>query len=72
MGLGIAQEMEVRLQQQGDSHAREQELQAMKNLIAPNGLGRVFKILVQQKGLKDLKLGGLAYRPFTPEVLFSL
>jgi SAM-dependent MidA family methyltransferase len=72
MSLGIAQEIEARLQQQGDSHSREQELQAMKMLITPNGLGRVFKVLVQQKGLKDLKLSGLAYRPFTPDALFSL
>jgi SAM-dependent MidA family methyltransferase len=79
MGLGIAQEMETRLQQHRDLPAgqaglqsREKELAAMKNLIAPDELGRVFKILVQHKSLKGLKLDGLTYRPFSPEVLFSL
>jgi SAM-dependent MidA family methyltransferase len=72
MGLGIAQEMEKRLQQYEDLQAREKELVAMKNLIAPDGLGRVFKILIQHKRLNGLKLDGLAYRPFSPEVLFSL
>ncbi len=79
MGLGITQEMETRLQQHGDLPAgqaglpsREKELAAMKNLIAPDGLGRVFKILIQHKRLKGLKLDGLNYRPFSPEVLFSL
>ncbi len=79
MGLGITREMETRLQRHGDLPAgqaglqsREKELEAMKNLIAPDGLGRVFKILIQHKRLKGLKLDGLTYRPFSPEVLFSL
>ncbi len=72
MGLGITQEMETRLQRYGDLQSREKELGAMKNLIAPDGLGRVFKILIQHKRLKGLKLDGLTYRPFSPEVLFSL
>ncbi|MCI0527089.1 MAG: SAM-dependent methyltransferase [Nitrospira sp.] len=72
MGLGIAQEMEVRLQKHTDHQSREQELLAMKGLIAPDGLGRVFKVLIQHKRLKGLKLDGLTYRPFSPEVLFSL
>ena len=72
VGLGITQEIETRLKQQPDLQSREQELSAMKHLVAPNGLGRVFKILIQHKGLKDPKLAGLTYRPFGPEVLFSL
>jgi SAM-dependent MidA family methyltransferase len=72
MGLGITQEMEARLQQHEDPQSRERELLAMKNLIAPDGLGGVFKILVQHKSLGGLKLEGLKYRPFSPEVLFSL
>jgi SAM-dependent MidA family methyltransferase len=72
MGLGIAQEMEARLQRHQDLQSREKELAAMKNLIAPDELGRVFKVLIQHKSLKGLKLDGLAYRPFSPEVLFSL
>ncbi|HLB02404.1 MAG TPA: hypothetical protein VJM77_04645, partial [Nitrospiria bacterium] len=70
--LGITQEIETRLKQQPDLQSREQELSAMKHLLAPNGLGRVFKILIQHKGLKDPQLAGLTYRPFPPEVLFSL
>jgi SAM-dependent MidA family methyltransferase len=72
MGLGAAQEMEARLQRHGDPQSRERELAAMKNLIAPDGLGKVFKILIQHKRLKGLKLNGLTYRPFSPEALFSL
>jgi SAM-dependent MidA family methyltransferase len=72
MGLGIAQEMETRLQRHGELQSREKELSAMKNLIAPDGLGRVYKILIQHKRLKGLTLDGLTYRPFSPEVLFSL
>jgi SAM-dependent MidA family methyltransferase len=72
MGLGITREMESRLEQHEDPQSRERELLAMKNLIAPDGLGGVFKILVQHKSLEGLKLEGLMYRPFSPEVLFSL
>ena len=72
IGLGITQEIENRLEQQTDRQSREQQLSAMKHLLAPNGLGRVFKILIQHKGLKDLKLAGLTYRPFALEALFSL
>jgi len=72
VGLGITQEIENRLEQQTDRQSREQQLSAMKHLLAPNGLGRVFKILIQHKGLKDPQLAGLTYRPFGPEVLFSL
>lgn len=72
VGLGITREIENRLEQQTDRQSREQQLSAMKHLLAPNGLGRVFKILIQHKGLKDPQLAGLTYRPFGPEVLLSL
>ncbi|MGH7273705.1 MAG: class I SAM-dependent methyltransferase [Nitrospiria bacterium] len=72
IGLGITQEIEARLGQQTDRQSREQQLIAMKHLVARTGLGKVFKILIQHKGPKDLKLAGLTYRPFPPEALLSL
>lgn len=72
ISLGIAQEMETRLASYPEGQVRERELAALKHLISPSGLGRVFKILIQGKGLEDLRLEGLNYRPFAAETLFSL
>jgi SAM-dependent MidA family methyltransferase len=72
IGLGIDQEMEARLASHQEDQARERELAALKHLISPTGPGKVFKILIQGKGLEGLELGGLNYRPFAAETLFSL
>ncbi len=71
MGLGIAQAIERRLEGLGEA-ARERELASMTALISPTGMGRVFKVLIQHKGLGDAKLDGLTYRSYGPDALFSL
>ncbi len=63
MGLGVAQEME-RL----DPTSRE--LAAAKRLLARESMGGVFKVLIQQKGIKGpLALEGLSFRPFFNDAL---
>jgi len=69
MGLGIAQEME-RIVSQGAATAQgEREFLALKQLIDPAGMGRVFKVLVQSKNIEGKGLAGMTYRPFFPEAI---
>jgi len=63
LGLGAADVMEARLAA-CDTIQREVELAAMKMLLAPDGMGRVFKVLIQQKGVISPHLSGLTFRPF--------
>lgn len=45
------------------------ELQSAIQLLRADGMGRTFKILVQHKGLADLQLDGLRFKPFFGSVL---
>jgi len=66
LGLGAAEAMETRLAA-CDAIQREVELAAMKMLLAPEsmgGMGRAFKVLIQQKGAVSPRLSGLTFRPF--------
>lgn len=65
MGLGIAQRMEVPGSKMFESEAARKEFLAMKQLMAPEGMGKTFKILIQGKGMaSDPKLDGLQFKPF--------
>lgn len=63
LGLGAAEAMETRLAA-CDTIQREVELAAMKMLLASDGMGRAFKVLIQQKGVASPCLSGLTFRPF--------
>jgi SAM-dependent MidA family methyltransferase len=63
LGLGAAEVMEERLAA-CDAIQREVELAAMKLLLAPDGMGRAFKVLVQRKGMPPAPLSGLKFRSF--------
>ncbi|GJQ59388.1 MAG: SAM-dependent methyltransferase [Candidatus Scalindua sp.] len=52
LALGILDTMK-------ESHGDMGRFLTMKNLILPGGMGDVFKVLIQHKGLKDPKLIGL-------------
>jgi SAM-dependent MidA family methyltransferase len=63
MGLGVAELAQARLDRLEDVR-REVELAAVKMLLAPDGMGRAFKVLIQYKGLAPSPLRGLTFRPF--------
>jgi len=65
MGLGIAQRMEEAAAEMETSAEARRTFLAMRHLMAPDGMGSVFKVLIQGKGVQsDLPLDGLKFRPF--------
>jgi SAM-dependent MidA family methyltransferase len=79
LGLGAAEAMEARLSACDDLE-REVELAAMKLLLASNrsgpgagedGMGRIFKVLIQHKGMPSPRLSGLTFRPFVLPETFA-
>ncbi|MBI3605809.1 MAG: SAM-dependent methyltransferase [Nitrospirae bacterium] len=60
IGLGILGEMERHLRTVGDPPG-DPEFRAMKHLIHPEGLGAVFKVFIQQKGVGTAALDGLKF-----------
>jgi len=66
MGLGIAEAMELMVQEKGLDHLEVQRAQA---LLMPNRMGKVFKVLLQGKGPPPVSLDGFKFRPFISGVL---
>ena len=66
MGLGIAEEMELMVQEKGLDHLEVQRAQA---LLMPSRMGKVFKVLLQGKGNPSVSLDGFKFRPFISGVL---
>src|SRR5581483_6723286 len=65
MGLGIAQRMEEPAKKMDQSPAARREFLAMKQLMAPEKMGKIFKILIQGKKIPaEIQLDGLQFRPF--------
>jgi len=65
MGLGIAQAMETSGQKMHTCKEAEKEFLAMKQLMDPNGMGKIFKVLIQSKKIPDeIKLDGLQFKAF--------
>ncbi|WDT82104.1 MAG: SAM-dependent methyltransferase [Candidatus Manganitrophus sp.] len=65
MGLGIAQRMEPYAMEMDRSEKAKKEFLAMKQLMAPERMGRVFKILIQGKNIPPgPSLDGLQFKPF--------
>lgn len=65
MGLGIAQRMEPYAMEMDRSEEAKKQFLAMKQLMAPERMGRIFKILIQGKNIPpDPRLDGLQFKPF--------
>ena len=65
MGLGIAQRMEPHAMEMDRSEEAKKQFLAMKQLMAPDRMGRVFKILIQGKNIpSEARLDGLQFKPF--------
>ncbi len=65
MGLGIAEKMAGPADRMDQSPEARKTFLAMKRLMAPGEMGKVFKILIQRKNLPgDVRLDGLQFKPF--------
>jgi SAM-dependent MidA family methyltransferase len=62
MGLGVEEFAQ-------DEDTESKEVQALSQLLRPNGMGTTFKVLVQTKGIEPMPLQGLRYRAFFDDVL---
>jgi SAM-dependent MidA family methyltransferase len=62
MGLGVEECVQ-------DKDQESKEVQALMQLLRPNGMGTTFKVLVQKKGIEFEALQGLRYRAFFDDVL---
>ena len=62
MGLGVEECVQ-------DKDQESKEVQALMQLLRPNGMGTTFKVLVQKKGIEFDALQGLRYRAFFDDVL---
>ena len=52
-----------------DLDQESQEVRALAQLLHPHGMGKTFKVLVQQKNMGTLSLKGLRFRAFFDDVL---
>jgi len=62
MGLGVDDLV-------ADLDQESPEIQALAKLLHPHGMGKTFKVLVQQKNMKAPSLKGLRFRAFFDDVL---
>jgi SAM-dependent MidA family methyltransferase len=62
MGLGVEEYVQ-------DKDQESKEVQALMQLLRPNGMGTTFKVLVQKKSIELEALQGLRYRAFFDDVL---
>ena len=82
MGLGIAQEMQIAVDKMEESDDAQKnfsqrlDLLAMKELMGPHQMGKVFKVLIQEKGAapceelaSPIALDGLTFRAFPKDCL---
>lgn len=60
IGLGMVEEID-RYIQTIDDPTRDPLFRAMKYLIHPEGLGPIFKVLIQEKGVGEIRLNGLQF-----------
>jgi SAM-dependent MidA family methyltransferase len=62
MGLGVDAFVQ-------DQDPESPEIQTLSQLLRPHGMGTIFKVFVQQKGIESMSLEGLRYRAFFDDVL---
>ena len=65
VGLGVAERMQAVLERDGGDPDRSDEFRAMRHLMDPEGLGKVFKVLVQEKGVRSPPFSGLKFAAFS-------
>jgi len=65
VGLGVAERMEAVLDRDGGDPERSDEFCAMRRLMDPLGMGKTFKVLVQEKGVESPPLSGLRFAAFS-------
>ncbi len=61
MGLGVEELVE-------HQDPESQDVKALAQLLRPHGMGKTFKVLVQQKGMGSFPVQGLRYRAFFDNV----
>jgi len=70
MGLGVTERMAAVADQMDNSEVAREGFLAMKKLMAPDQMGKTFKVLIQGKAIPDrVVLDGLRFRPFFQGVL---
>lgn len=62
LGLGAAEAAEAHLAEAADEAGRERVLAGVRGLLDPHGMGRIFNVLIQHKGLEAPRLRGLSLR----------
>jgi SAM-dependent MidA family methyltransferase len=72
VGLGIAGWMEQVLEGAGGDPERADEFAAMRRLMDPQGMGKTFKVLVQEKGVPSRALSGLRFRSLSVSDLVGI
>jgi SAM-dependent MidA family methyltransferase len=60
LGLGAHETAERLLDAAADEAERERALTGIRGLLDPQGMGRIFKVLIQRKGLPGSPLRGLS------------
>ena len=70
VGLGITRLMETVLKRDGGDPGKSDEFRAMRRLMDPGGMGKAFKIMVQEKDVKSPVLSGLAFPALSVHDLF--
>lgn len=66
LGLGAAEAAESSLAEARDDAERERMLAGLRGLLDPQGMGRIFQVLIQNKGLAAPSLRGLGIRSSSP------
>lgn len=61
VGLGITRLMERILERDGGDPQGSDEFQALRKLMDPNGMGKAFKVLLQEKGVATPALSGFRF-----------
>jgi len=65
VGLGVAERMEAVLKRDGGDPERSDEFCAMRRLMDPLGMGKTFKVLLQEKGVHTPALSGLRFAAYS-------
>lgn len=64
IGLGVEELVK-------DQDQESEDVKALTHLLRPHGMGKTFKVLVQQKGMEPFTLQGLRYPAFFDDVVSS-
>jgi SAM-dependent MidA family methyltransferase len=65
LGLGVAERMAEVLARDGGDPVKSDEFRAMRRLMDPLGMGKTFKVFVQEKGIESPRLSGLRFAAYS-------